>query len=171
MLLIAWGADYFILSKAKENLKKIEFAVVNSGIVDNSSKLNFIKYIEQERIEPKLLSLSYRDKLEGIAATTLLLKQSGIKPDSIDSNLLNEINALLRFVNTAYDNGSSLEPKDIQRDIRHEIVVLENRVHKYLTKCLKQSKDKYKIWDIVFVAMYSIGTIFLIIGETKEKNT
>jgi len=96
-LLVAWGADYFLLSKAKENLKKIEFAVINSGIVNNSSKLNFIKYIEQERNSPKLLSLSCRDKLEGIAATTLLLQKSGIQPDIADKNILGEINTLLEL--------------------------------------------------------------------------
>ena len=170
-LLVAWGADYFLLSKAKENLKKIEFAVINSGIVDNSSKLNFIKYFGQERRDPKLLSLSYRDKLEGIAATTLLLQKSGIQPDIADKNILGEINTLLEFVNSSYKNGTSLEPKDIKRNIRHEIFLFENRVNEYLVKCLQQSNDKYKIWDFIFIGMYIIGTILLIIGKIKEKNT
>lgn len=168
-LLVAWGADYFLLSKAKENLKKIDFAVINSGITDNNSELNFIKYVSQGRDDPKLLSLSYRNKLEGITATTLLLEKSGIQPDNPDENIMDEVNKLLQFINEAYRNGISLEPKDINRNIRHEIVLVENKMHRYLVKCLKESKNKYKNWDIIFISMYAIGSLLLIIGEFKGK--
>lgn len=165
-LLFSWGADYFLLSKAKENFKNIEFAVINSGITENNSELQFLKYINQERNDPRLLSLSYRNKLQGIIATTLLLKKSGIAPDEDFSNQANE---LLIFVNNAYKNQASLEPKDSQRNILHEIVEIEKKMQKYLVACLTTSRDKYKNWDIAFIGMYALGSLLLIMGEFKEK--
>jgi len=168
LLLVAWGADYFLLSKSKENLKKIDFAVINSGITNNNSELQFIKYISQQRSDPKLLSLTYRNKLEGIIATTLLLRKSGIEPDE---NVLVQANELLNFVNYAYKNKTSLEPKDIKRNLRHEIVEIEKKSQRYLVKALKESKNRYKTWDIIFIFMYAIGSALLIIGEFKKKNS
>ncbi|MDD5155084.1 MAG: hypothetical protein PHF11_01185 [Candidatus Omnitrophica bacterium] len=159
-----------MLSKAKENLSKIDFAVINSKVIDNNSELNFIKYVSQGRNDTKLLNLSCRNKLEGIAATTLLLKKSGIQPDSPDENIMDEANKLLKFVNEAYQNGISLEPKDINRNLRHEIILIEEQMHRYLVKCLKGSKDKYKSWDIIFISMYALGSLLLIIGQFKQRN-
>lgn len=164
-LLLAWGADYFWIAKEKGNLESIEFAVINDGIVHGQSDLNFIKYILQDRAEPKLLALSYRNQLEGAAATALLLKKSGIEPDQSDGDVLRDANSLLAFVNNAYENGLSLEPRDVQRNIRLEVVNVEKRVQRYLTKCLVESKNKYQYWDNIFIWIYLIGSILLILGE------
>ncbi len=162
ILLIAWGADYFWRSRAQDDLKTIEFITINSGIVENNSELHFIKYLAQDRKDPKLLSLDYRNRLQSLQATCALLGKSGVV---IEGSLQNNIQELYSEVCDAYEKGISLEPRDIGKNIRSDIVNYTTQVQLKTQKHILKSAGRLKIWSRIFAVLYAIGSIIIIINE------
>lgn len=159
LIFISWGADNFWKAKAELNYKKLEFITINEGIVRNSSDLQFLKYIIQDRKNPDLLASSYRTKLEALVASYALLKKYGANPPR---ELLKEAKALLQLSQNAYQNSISLEPKDTGRNIRLEIQALEAKLQQVFKSFVIKSKNMLKIAGKIFLGMYIFGSIFLI---------
>lgn len=165
LLLSSWGAENFWKRDAEEKLNQMEFITINSGIVSNSGNLEFLKYVVQNREDPKGLALSYRTQLESVVATATLLKRSGgFVPDEFIGRTKN----LLNLVNEAYINGTSLEPKDINKNIRHEIVALEREGQGYFASFLITSRGWLKFASAAFVWMYILGSLLIICGVVCE---
>ncbi len=162
LLLVAWGADYFWRSKASENLKSLEYIILNQGVTDNRADLQFLKYLMSGRNEPKFLAKYHKISLEGLIGTSGILKRLSVK---VEENVYSlDIIELYEFVRNKDAKNESLDPNDIQRDVQDEIAEHRSILQKAVLLHLERSTGRLKWWGRIFAGFYVVGTSLLIIG-------